>query len=329
MSCVGLWFFLWLHEISFMNPYMKFMNARFFFRAKRDQPSPYGPNEAINALEEQMKAKSDDELRGGPQGKCVFLWVGCLALGVSCLRKPCLKHQKKDKKRKEKEHQPGFVGSAGSACRYISCMICIVLEKNTPNKIHGIFFCLAKIPQLPGVAHAVPCRSGIRFPPWQVPWRKSWSLVHRAEQHWRSCCRKPSPWYVRPKTMGGKKPTERYHPGKGWHIPSLHALSKVSFSKYEFPFPKMLVSWMSFLFQRVGDVSFLEGSFSWRVVWLDFETISHHICDIYLSIWTMDNVVKMCGRNVSLEHLGRWRFSKTQWMMSCMFFIFGSHVSIC
>lgn len=111
-----------------MNPYMKFMNARFFFRAKRDQPSPYGPNEAINALEEQMKAKSDDELRGGPQGKCVFLWVGCLALGVSCLRKPYLKHQKKDKKQKEKENQPGFVGSA-EAFRYISCMICIVLEK--------------------------------------------------------------------------------------------------------------------------------------------------------------------------------------------------------
>ena len=120
-------------------------------------------------------------------------------------------------------------------------MICIVLEKETPNKIHGILL-FGKIPnfrQLPMPFY------GIRFPPWQVPWRKSWSLVHRAEQHWRSCCRKPSPWYVRPKTMGGK-PTERYHPGNDdiWGMMTYpYALSKVSFSKDvsfldEFPFPK-------------------------------------------------------------------------------------------
>ena len=64
------WFviFLCLHEIAFMNPYMKFMNARFVFREKRDQPSHMAPSEAINALEEQMKAKSDDELRWGASG---------------------------------------------------------------------------------------------------------------------------------------------------------------------------------------------------------------------------------------------------------------------
>jgi len=43
--------------------------------------------------------------------------------------------------------------------------------------------------------------------------------------------------------MGGK-PTERYHPGN----------DDISHPYPKFPFPKMLVSWMSFLFQRVGDV---------------------------------------------------------------------------
>lgn len=233
MSCVGLWFFLWLHEISFMNPYMKFMNARFFFRAKRDQPSPYGPNEAINALEEQMKAKSDDELRGGPQGKCVFLWVGCLALGVSCLRKPYLKHQKKEKKRKEKEHQPGFVGSA-EACRYISCMICILLEKNTKQNPWILLF--GQNSQLPGVAHAVPWHP---FP--ALTGALTEELKSRAQSGTALEELLPEAFaLVREAKDNGGKTNGEVPSWERWHIPSL---SKVSFSKDvsfldEFPFPK-------------------------------------------------------------------------------------------
>ena len=37
--------------------------CKIFLPGKKRSTVPYGPNEAINALEEQMKAKSDDELR--------------------------------------------------------------------------------------------------------------------------------------------------------------------------------------------------------------------------------------------------------------------------